>query len=311
MTHSHPHRIRNLDGIPGPVVRPGTDEWRQTMSASKIAAVVGLSPFTSRFALWHEMAGTIDRGPMTESMSRGHFLEPAVADWFAAQHPDWKVIPTGTWTHRETPWATATPDRLVLVPGGGARTLEVKTASYADEWGPSGTDQIPPGYRCQVVWAMFVTGATVAHVAALLGFLEFREYVIDFDVDEARFLFESAAQFMDELDQGEAPPLDGSDSTYQAVRELHPDIDDVEIQIEDELAVHLAATKREAETAAAAHTQAKAWVLDAMGSARKATCNGLPIATRAAKNGGTPYLSLSRSLPTESQILASRKEPAA
>lgn len=310
MRHSHPHRIKNLDGIPGPILTPGSDQWRRCMSASKIAAVVGLSPFTSRFALWHEMAGTLDRGAMTDAMSRGHFLEPAVADWFAAQHPDWKVIPTGTWTHPETPWATATPDRLVLVPGDGARLLEIKTAAYADEWGPSGGEQIPPGYRCQVAWAMFVTGATVAHVAVLLGHLEFREYEIDFDEDEARFLFESAASFMDDLERGQVPPLDGSDSTYQAVRELHPDIDDTEVEIDAALAADLACWKAESDFAAEGFTRAKSAVLDAMGTARKATCNGLAIATRAAKNGGTPYLSLSRSLPTEAQILASRKESA-
>jgi putative phage-type endonuclease len=311
MRHSHPHRIKNLDGIPGPILTPGSDEWRRSMSASKVAAVVGLSPFMSRFALWHEMAGNVARDVESTAMSRGHLLEPAVADWFAAQHPDWKIIPTGTWTHAETPWATATPDRLVLVPGEGARTLEIKTATYSDDWGAAGSDQIPPGYRCQVVWSMFVTGATVGHVAVLLPFLEFREYVIEYDHDEAIFLFESAAQFLDDLAQGNAPDLDGSDSTYQTVRELHPDIDDIEVEIADELAVHLAYTKAAAEEAATAHTQAKSWVLDAMGTARKATCNGLPIATRSAKNGGTPYLSLSRSLPTPAQILASRKEPAA
>ena len=309
MNHSHPHRIRNLNGTPGPILVPGSPEWKRTMSASKVAAVVGLSPFTSRFALWHEMAGTIDRGPQTDVMSRGHFLEPAVADWFAAQHPDWKIIPTGTWTHVEIDWATASPDRLALVPREGARLLEIKTSTHGDEWGPSGSDQIPPGYRAQVVWSMLVTGATTAHVAALLSFLEFREYVIEFDWDEAAFLLNQAAAFMDSLDAGDAPPLDGTDSTYQAVRELHPDIDDDTVELDSVDVESLLVFKAEAEAAAEAFQFCKTRILDAMGSARKGVCLGHAIATRSAKNGGTPYLSLARTLPTPAQLTA-LEEPA-
>lgn len=309
MRHPHAHRMRNLTGVPGPLCAPGSDEWLRTMSASKVAAVVGLSPWTSRFALWHEMAGTIGRDS-TDAMSRGHYLEPAVAAWFADRHPTWTVVTTGTWTHHEHPWATATPDRLVLVPRSGARLLEVKTASHADEWGADGSDEIPAGYRCQVVWSMHVTGARIGHVAALLPFLDLREYVIEYDADEARFLEQECASFMHDLAHGVAPELDGSDSTYQAVRQLHPDIDDVEVELPLDVAADLAAWKHEADHATAGFARAKSAVLAAMGTARKASCNGWPIATRAAKNGGTPYLSLARTLPTEAEILTSRKESA-
>lgn len=304
MRHRHAHRMKNLTGIPGPILTPGSTEWRATMSASKIAAVVGLSPWTSRFSLWHEMAGTIRRDETNAAMSRGHFLEPAVADWFAAQHPDWTIIPTGTWTHPAVDWATATPDRLILVPRSKARLLEIKTSAYSDEWGPAGSDEIPPGYRAQVVWAMHVTGATTAHVAALLGGLQFREYVIKYDIDEALGLWEMAAAFMDSLDAGTQPDLDSSDATYQAVRDLHPDIDDSTIELDPTDVESLLVFKAEADAAAAGLQHCKTLIADAMGTARKGTCLGHTIATRAAKNGGTPYLSLARTLPTPAQLTA-------
>ena len=302
MRHSHPQRLRNLTGIPGPIVAPGSLEWMQSMSASKVAAVVGLSPWMSRFALWHEMAGTIQRDIESSAMARGHYLEPAVGEWFASQHPESKVIPTGTWTHPEHPWATATPDRLVLTRKQHATLLEIKTASHSDEWGAAGTDEIPPGYRCQVVWSMFVTGARRAHLAVLLPFLELREYAVDYEAEEAEFLFQECASFMHDLKTETAPALDGSDSTYQAVRQLHPDIDGATVEIDVDTATAFIEEKLRLQLNVIAEQESRSLMLELMGSAKTATCNGVTIATRAAKGGGTPYLSYPRTLPLPGQL---------
>lgn len=97
----------------GPRMEPGSPDWLATMSASKIAAVVGLSTYESRFSLWHRMSGLIDPEPDDDEKRRGHYLEPAIARWFADQHPEWVIEPTGTWGHQDRPWQTASPDRLV------------------------------------------------------------------------------------------------------------------------------------------------------------------------------------------------------
>ena len=83
---------------------PGSPEWLQRMSASKIAAVVGLSPYQSRYSLWMQMAGLAPQPVQTKAMSRGHYLEPAIAAWFADQHPDWTVTTTAvSYTHLTLP----------------------------------------------------------------------------------------------------------------------------------------------------------------------------------------------------------------
>ena len=76
--------------------QPGTAEWRTLLTASKIPAVMGTSPWSSRFTLWHEMAGTFTPEPINPAvLERGHILEPAVAAWFQAQHPEWVVRECG------------------------------------------------------------------------------------------------------------------------------------------------------------------------------------------------------------------------
>lgn len=290
-------RCKNLTGIYGPILTPGSDGWFQTMSASKVAAVLGLSPFTSRFTLWHQMNGTAAKTETTDVMRRGHYLEPAIREWLKDQLR-WKVIRTGTWTHPEIPWATATPDGLVLGAPEGARLVEIKSASNGDEWGKAYSDEIPAGYRAQIMWQLMVTGATYCHVAVLLPFLEMREYLVGFDQAEADYILAGVVGFMESLKAGIAPPLDGADSTYQTVRELHPEIDGTDVEVDPITAIMFLNDKRGLTEAVATEQESRSKMLDAMGNAKRAVCNGVVVATRTAKNGGTPYLSYPRSLPT-------------
>lgn len=297
--HSHLSRCRSLTGVPVPPLVPGSPEWLATMSASKVAAVLGLSPYTSRFELWHRMAGNLPREDDKAAFTRGHLLEPAVCAWLAMQHPDLKVVPTGSWQHPELTWATANPDRLALAPRTRPAVVQVKTDNVVEEWGPDGSDEIPPGYRAQVLWEMFVTGARVAHVAVLLPFLEFRRYVVSWDESEAAYIVDRASEFMTSLGAGEAPALDSSTHTYQALRLLHPDIDGTTVELDEALAVDLVDANAASKAATEHLTLAKSRVLAAMGTAKHAEFLGTRLASRSAKgDDGVPYLTLSRSMPS-------------
>ena len=275
-------RCRNLTGVYGPILTPGSDAWMRTMSASKVAAVLGLSPYMSRFTLWHQMNGTAAKTETTDVMRRGHYLEPAVSAWFSAQHPDWKIIPTGTWTHPRLSWATASPDRIALIKASPAALVEIKTAGHSDGWTDS---EIPPGYRAQVMWAMHVTGATTTYVAVLLPFLEFREYLIRYDAAEGEFIERQCEMFMDTLARQVPPPLDGATSTYQTLRELHPEINGESVEIDYHDAVAFLVAKQDLMTVTQWEQESRSQMLARMGNAKTATCNGVTIATRTAKNG--------------------------
>lgn len=47
---------------------PGTDEWKQKITASKVASVVCKSPWTSKFALHAEMTGCHESDPINPAV---------------------------------------------------------------------------------------------------------------------------------------------------------------------------------------------------------------------------------------------------
>ncbi|MTV69910.1 hypothetical protein GM538_14210, partial [Streptococcus pneumoniae] len=48
---------------------------------------------------------------------------------------------------------------------------------------------------------------------------------------------EAAVGFLDTLEHGIGPDIDEHTATYQAIREMHPDIDGTDIEVDDTLAV--------------------------------------------------------------------------
>src|SRR6266704_493758 len=158
-------------GVLVPRIEPGSREWLRVMSASKIPAVLGLSPWESRFSLYHRMTGMVG-DDTNDQTRRGHYLEPAIAAWFADQHPDWRIQETGTWLHPQRPWQAASPDRTATLPDGSVELVECKSSAMFEDWGEPGTDEIPVYHRGQVIWQMDTVGLRRCHVAVILPFLE-------------------------------------------------------------------------------------------------------------------------------------------
>lgn len=269
---------------------PGSAEWLARMSASKIAAVVGLSPYESRYSLWMRMAGLVPQEQQSDEMARGHYLEPAIAAWFADQHPDSRVEECGTFVHAEHEWMVASPDRLKIDPDGGVELVQCKSAGDLEHWGDEGSDDIPVGYRAQVLWELAVTGLRRCHVPVLLPFLQFRQYVVEFDEAEAAYLITQGRQFLDSIEEGRQPELDGHKATYEAVRQLNPDIADVKVDVPDELGAAYVEAVAAEKAAVEARRHATSLLADHMGSSRQAWFDGRCIARRQCKEGGVPYV---------------------
>lgn len=278
-----------------PNLTPGDPEWAARMSASKVAAVVGHSPYESRFSLWHKMAGTLpwDDGDNADEKRRGHYLEPALRQWFRDQHPDKRVERTGTWQRDLHEWQIASPDGLV----DDDDLLECKTSNNDWEWGTPGTDEIPPNYKDQATWALLVTGRRRCYFSVLTSFMTFVEYAVDYDPAYAAWLVTETQAFMDSLGK-QQPAIDDHAQTYLAIRRLHPDIDDTEVEIDLQLALEYAAAKQARDDADKAYRGAGAQIALELGTGRVAkTATGLTVAYRKAGRGGsTPYLNPGRGL---------------
>lgn len=294
----------------------GSPAWHAAregkMSGSRIAAAAGLSPWESPFSLWHRMAGNIGEQEESRQMKWGTILEAPIIEHFASIHPEFRVVrKPGTWLNILSPWMLANPDGLLGHPTERRRrpdgVLEVKTSAYSDGWGTEGTEEIPLHYYCQVIWYLHTLGLKWAIVAVLIGGNDYREYIVNYDADAASELIIIGRQFMESLEADQPPDLDGSTATLQTIKERHPDIDGTPIDIPDALGWKLVHEKSRLVVPTERFNAAKAELAEFMGNCQKAFWNGIKIADRRSKNGGTPYIQLASHLPAPTRVPDNRE----
>lgn len=298
-----------------PGTGPHDERWhrlrRQGVTASEIAAVMGLSPWQSAFSLYWSKVNAWESAD-NKFMSAGRHLEDAIADWWMAECDPLENLvarPAGLYAHPGRPWQLATPDRLLYLPcdacdgvggfgmdpcsdcmGGGVRgddlvaLIECKWVAHSwDGWGEPGTDEIPVYYRAQGLWQADTLGVDTVYFAAL-GPGGFRAYVLHIDEraeDDLRMMRGAGLDFHRRIQEGDAPDLDGHDATLGALKRLHPDAGEGDVEVP----LRLAETYREARAARKAAEQAvaecEARIRAALGSEYgRAVCNGKLVASR-------------------------------
>lgn len=278
----------------------GSPEWHEArangIGGSEIAAVVGLSPWESAYSLWLKKKGLIPSEQTGAHLAWGNRLEPVIREHFTSLHPELcDYVDGGTFAHPNLPWQIANPDGLLHGEGCAGPTpptalLEVKTSRFGDGFGPSGSDEIPIQYRCQVQWYLDVLDLPTAYVAVLIGGNEYREYRIEADREDQAALREAGAAFWASLATDHEPPVDCSFATYEAIRARHPEIDGEDVEINPALYGSYVLTKADAESAADAHRQVKSELLKAIGTARRALVGGTPVLRRQPGRGGSVSL---------------------
>jgi putative phage-type endonuclease len=277
---------------------PGTPEWLRTVSASKIPAILGISPYDSAYSLWAKATGRIeDEVKYKDAAERGNELEPVLLNWLEKKLENSRVRKAPSYVHPDNPNWSAAPDGNVYE--GRRRTpyaiAEAKTAMYGYEWGEELTAEIPPGYLSQIAWQMYITGARICYVPALVN-MTLRLYKVTWDdvKDDIESIIWAVTAWWQCVITDTPPAWDGSDQTYEAVRKVHPDIDDDGIAvIEAELAQELWEAQEALKAAEAADKLAKTKVLDAAGTAKKIVLpDDTTVATRTARGQGKPFLKI-------------------
>jgi len=297
-------RQRGLRTPAGRLILPATathtGAWHEAratrLGGSEVAAVLGLSPWLSRFSLWHIKKGGWVQ-PEVDEMRWGRMLERPVVDWFAHEHPDLKVRRVGTYAHSERDWQVATPDALLqslCIDCGWETTagLEAKCDRYDHGWGEPGTDEIPVHYRCQVLWAMDVTGLDRWHVAVLFGGSDYREYLLEMDDaarDDLDLMRAAGRSFLDDVENDVLPDIDGHSTTHQVLRDRHPDIEPGDVVVEDDLAAHYWRAEDIYHEAEVNRRYWRSVVLDEIGGRHGAkTSSGVKVARRQGSGYGAP-----------------------
>lgn len=204
---------------------PGAPEWCARVTASKVAGILGLSPWDSPLRTWHVMAGNLpaDDGNNADAKARGHYLEAGCLAWWVDQKPDRSIIGTQV-TSTLGDWAAATPDAHAY-DGDDLVLVDAKTTATDDHW----TDTEPPAhYFASSLWQLACCpDAKRVHLAVLFGRprLSFREYVIERDDALIAGLIDECRTFYDTVQAGQEPGLSDMACDYDVIRTVHPDID--------------------------------------------------------------------------------------
>lgn len=265
---------------------PGSEAWSKVITASKVAAILGLSPYDSPLSCWHKMRGNIPLEQETEDHRRGHYAEPAILAWFADQHPELTgMYQQPQYTNPDLPWAAATPDAAMSA-GETDVLVEAKTARSMDDWGTPGTDEIPAYYLVQVLFQLHLSGIKRAYVPVWGSWFEMAEYVVDYDQDLADGIIARCQKFWESLQADEPPALDDSVATFQTLKALHPHITpDEVVQLDYETATEFVDAKNDLAVADARCRKAQSEILAAMGDAQYGNHGTVRVARRQPARG--------------------------
>lgn len=266
-------------------------EWHhlrsQGVGGSLVGTIAGLNKWESPYTAWAKYTGQIDDNiPQSPAMEWGHRLEAVVLDKFQDEHPELEVIrEVGTWQNLERPYQIANPDAIATDEHGNLVVIEIKTARFPDDW----ANGVPLYYTTQVQWYLSTLGIQRAFVAVLIGGSDYREYEVEADHFQQEADIALVERWLEHVKNDEAPDWDGSMSTYETVRKMHPEIHDEEVELGDLGAQTLAAIDKENEAKAEA-LKLKSQVLDKMGLAKRGLVDGQHLFSRQARGTGSPFL---------------------
>lgn len=271
------------------VFENGTPEWHEVradgIGGSEVGTIMGLNRWESAYYLHHLKTGDLPPKELDSfPADLGNILEPVImGPLLKLKHPDWEVFTTGTYQHETLPYLHANPDGLAKVEG---EWIIVEAKTSRNYW-----SEVPAQYIAQVQHYMNVMGLKRAVIIGLVA-MDWVEYWIDADSFEQRVIEQTAQTFWRGVTEATAPDWDGSSSTYETVRQLHPDIDGTEVEIDGLHNLPLA--QAEFDRAEAELRKQKSEVLNLMGSAQHAYIEHegekIRIASRQARGMGKPFL---------------------
>lgn len=259
---------------------PGSPEWHAAratvVGASEVAALFGCQPpyALSHWALWQVKAGRMPPPVVSGPRPKwGLLLEKAIASAWAEHQNEPVEIARAPWVRHPTVRLGATPDFFA----GADGLLECKNVDwlvFQRTW-----DGEPPEHIILQMQAQLacLPEREWVECAALVGGNDLKTWRIQRRPKLIAEIERRVAAFWESIDLGEEPPIDGSDSTADALRAIYPTDDGSVIDLPAELAdvcadflAHGAARR----AAAAAEQECRNQLLAALGSAREGVLPG-------------------------------------
>jgi putative phage-type endonuclease len=142
------------------------EERRKAIGASEVAAILGISPWSSQWDIWADKTGRVEAWEGNDATRLGNSFEAAVLDVAEAE--------LGKLERNVSVPAIGLPliSTCDAITVNTERPVEAKTTGlvgpvYGD-WGDEGTDHVPDNYLVQVHAQLICTGADVGYLFALI-----------------------------------------------------------------------------------------------------------------------------------------------
>ncbi len=254
---------------------PFTDraDWlakrRTGIGASDIAAIMGISPWSTPFQVWvSKMTDDAPETELNEDMLWGVRMEGAILDEFEERSDLWVAKRGELIRNVDRPWMMATPDGITASPS------EVVEAKKTSDWS---WDEIPTHYQIQVQWQLAVTGLDKGYLVALHQGRHLEIYPIEADPDMQTELIAAGEAFWNLVESGTPPAVGGDDNAFMAT--LYPTSSEVAVEISSEIIEELRAAKDNTKTAKTRQDAAEATLKELMGGADTAVVGQNVVAT--------------------------------
>jgi putative phage-type endonuclease len=258
------------------------DERRKGLGGSDAAAAAGLSRYKTPMQLFFEKLGELPDDDLSDNdaVQWGIKLEAVVADEYAARTGAKIARVNRILRHPEHEFMLANIDRRIV---GEKRGLECKTAGQwaadSENWGPSGTDQVPIEYICQCQHYLAVTGWESWDLAVLIGGRDFRTYTIPRDESLIEHLVKIESQFW-ECVQTRTPPeaITVADAVLRNPKHKAGKVVEATSEIV-QLFADLRRLKSDADEINTKMERVKAKICDFLGDGEVLAINGQPLMT--------------------------------
>lgn len=196
------------------------------IGGSDAAAVLGLSPWKSRLALWAEKTGKVDRPNLDELewIEWGNVLEEPIAQKYV-QVTGRKLVDWGRFAIRISPthrFMHCTIDREIQPFDGQPECgdLSIKNVGFfkLKDW----ETEAPLQYQVQLQHELAVTGLQWGSFAVLIGGQKFAWLDSPRNEKFIAHLIEKEEEFWNLVQRDIPPETDGSDSTREVLARLYP-----------------------------------------------------------------------------------------
>lgn len=266
-------------------------EWlklrTQGIGGSDVSAILGMNNWRSPYQVWAEKTGRLilDDAEDNEFIHWGNIMEPILAKEFENETGKKVFRPNKEFIHPKYDFLRANIDRDIAKEPG---FLEIKTAMEykSSEWDG---DEVPVPYILQVQHYMNVLNRPYVYFCALIG--GHKTVIKEVERDQElidTFTPKLVDWWQEYVVADKKPPVDGSNSTTQTLRELFKTDDGETIKLTESLNGQLRIRKQLKQSGDELSSQVSLidnQIREAMGTASEAENDSFKITYRANKKG--------------------------